>query len=144
GIGNKGVGFRSVFSLGEYVQVWTSLGVSDEWWGIELHRLLDRGRLKAQRNDPRIIAGTTRFLAAPLALSDDSPRPSFYFPLPLWSETDPMIQANSPVDTRTLSTLVVVPLDPKAVPSVLEAIEELRRTHLQFVGLRPARRNVVV
>src|SRR5439155_14131719 len=41
-IGNKGVGFRAVFTLGDYVQVWTRLGSSDTWWGIELHRLLDR------------------------------------------------------------------------------------------------------
>ena len=57
------------------------LGSSQGWWGIELHRLLDKRRLASRRKDPRVIAGEARFLASPFALTDNAPRPSFYFPI---------------------------------------------------------------
>jgi hypothetical protein len=143
-IGNKGVGFRAVFSLGEYVQVWTRAGASPAWWGIELHRLLDRRRLEARRNDARFTAGSMRFLETPLALTDDTPRPSFYFPLPLWSDEEPVPLGDVAIDAKVLSTVVAVTLEPPALPQVEQAIAELRDSHVQFVGLRPHRRDVSV
>lgn len=136
-IGNKGVGFRSVFALASRVQVWTRAPDGTGFWGLELHRSLTADGLAARRRDPQVLDGASRFLRQPLALSAMGRWPSFYFPIPLWSQRppDPAMDA-----MPGLSTAVVVPLDTAEDPAILghaeAALEELARTHLHFVGLR--------
>ncbi|WP_437915097.1 hypothetical protein WME73_06390 [Sorangium sp. So ce302] len=139
-IGNKGVGFRSVFALADRVQVWTR--ADDGFWGLELHRLLDAERLAARRiEDRRVRDGEVRFLEAPLQLDDGARWPSFYFPIPLWCASAPeaALEALPPI-----STVVVVPIEPGLVDQVAESLRELGEGHVHFVGLRATKKDVRV
>jgi hypothetical protein len=139
-IGNKGVGFRSVFALADRVQVWTR--AADGFWGIELHRLLDVERVAIRRvEDPRVRDGEARFLERPLELEPGARWPSFYFPVPLWCQGQPEpALAGMPA----VSTIVVVPLDPAVVAGVASSLAELAEAHVHFVGLRPSKSAVKV
>lgn len=130
-IGNKGVGFRSVFSLGNRVQVWSRLS-GDVWWGLELHRVVTRAIVEARRReDAAVRAGAEMFLAsAELELAGGGDYPSFYSPLPLYS-------SQPPLGAGGVETLIVVALESAdAVAAARLAVDELRGAHLYFLGER--------
>ncbi|HTN86988.1 MAG TPA: hypothetical protein VL242_24990, partial [Sorangium sp.] len=145
-IGNKGVGFRSVFALGKRVQVWSRLAEAvDAWWGLEMLDI-DGPRIQERiREDPSIRRGLEWIGHASILPDDRHRRPSFYFPLPLHADSAPLMLEGVGVEVDELSTLVVVPLDQDgALDEARAALSELRRTHLYFVGVRPEKRSVVV
>lgn len=144
-IGNKGVGFRSVFALSDRVQVWTRQPDASGFWGLELHRCLTAEGLAARRRDVHVADGMAAFLDQPLELPGRGRWPSFYFPIPLWSQElpDPAL-----AELPALSTAVIVPLDAENDSTVIEhvsvTLRELASTHLHFVGLRQRGDAVVV
>lgn len=130
--GNKGVGFRSVFSVASRVYVWSRLE-SGGWWGIMMVRDLGTDAWLAAANEPEVAAGLSTFLplasASPLAAGER--RPSFHFPLPLWSPVPPV------ADAGWAHTVLVLPCDAEgAERSIGDSIASLRASHLEFVGLR--------
>jgi len=143
-IGNKGVGFRSVFSLGKRVQVWSRLAEPEGgYWGLEMLPEWTRGEADQRRKeDPAIEAGWQWLGDEPLPeRSDLRARPSFYFPLPLRANAPPVTLP----DAGALETVVLVPLsEESAVKQARETLEELTKTHLYFVGLREGKGAVVV
>jgi hypothetical protein len=144
-IGSKGIGFRSVFSLGSQVQVWSRLADGpDEWWGLELREdFTGTDVQRRMREDPAVRRGVEWVGALDLPKQDDQrpPRPSFYFPLPLRASGKPL----PVVGVETLETLVAVPLGKHgARKETVDELGELKRTHLCFVGLRQGKGEIRV
>jgi len=142
-IGNKGVGFRSVFSLSDHVRIYSRLPDSLAWWGIELHWCLRRTRIIERQRADDVREGWKRLLAGrEIPINDDVERPSFYFPLPLWHD-GPLI--GLPQGDNRLTTIVEVPLeDAQARENVQAALAQLAESHFFFVGLRECKREVTV
>lgn len=134
--GNKGIGFRSVFSLAERVQVWSRLSSEPEapWWGLELNRRMTQTVLAARMSDPAVSAGCEFLLRGEsLPAVPHMGAPSFYFPLPLWSEAPPVLSDHA----ERLQTLVLVPLSTdQALLAARQAVAEIADFHFSFVGLR--------
>lgn len=134
-IGNKGVGFRSVFSVADTVQVWSRAEAG--WWGMELqYRLRRSGVIERRGLDPALQRGAEVLLGSKESLPPRGEEwPSFYFPQPLWSD-DPPISADG------LVTLVIVRLRKEAVQGVSDGVAALRGRRLHFVGLRDTKPGV--
>jgi hypothetical protein len=130
--GNKGVGFRSVFSIAPRVEVWSRLD-GGGWWGLLLVRDLTLEVWQAAANHPAVVAGRAAFLADQHdpTMAMDERRPSYHFPLPLHS-------AVAPVDGLDWAhTIIVLPCEnDEAKRSVAASMASLKRSHLEFVGLR--------
>lgn len=130
--GNKGVGFRSVFSVASRVYVWSRLE-DGSWWGILMLRDLNAVTWKAAGAEPAATAGSMNFLptASAAPMEDGERRPSFHFPLALWSSVAPVEGA------EWAHTIIVLPVEGAgADESVEQSIKSLRSSHLEFVGLR--------
>lgn len=131
--GNKGVGFRSVFSVASRVYVWSRLQ-SGEWWGLLLLRDISPQAWSDAAKEPDVVAGLEAFLpnersGAPIAIGER--RPSFHFPLPLRSDVPPI------ADVVWAHTVIVLPCDePDAAKSLDQSIANLSASHLEFLGLR--------
>lgn len=143
-IGNKGVGFKSVFSLANYVQVWSRMTDGSGWWGMELHRLMEHAFLKERMQaDPSLLQGKNKLLAGnELPITDQGSWPSFYFPIPLWRDElpDPSIPDDLP-----LVTLIIVPLETEdARKTAAATMKELQDARFSFVGLWESKRNVSI
>jgi hypothetical protein len=134
--GNKGIGFRSVFSLAERVQVWSrsSAEPGAPWWGLELNRRMTQSVLAVRMSDPAVTAGCVVLLrGGSLPTVPDMGAPSFYFPLPLWSEAPPVLGDHA----ERLQTVVLVPLaTDQALLAAKQAVAEVADFHFSFVGLR--------
>ena len=143
-IGNKGVGFRSVFSLSDRVRVFSRMPDSSAWWGIELHWCLCRKRMIERLNDGAVAEGWKRFLdGRDLPIHDDVERPSFYFPLPLWANHAIVGLPEAAGDG--LTTIVEIPLETRdSSLKVRNALAELEKSQFLFVGLRESKRDVAV
>lgn len=130
--GNKGVGFRSVFSLSDRVQVWT-VHPESGWWGFELHRELTADLWRARVVDSVVAEGCGLYIerGSECPLSDTEIRPSYAFPLPLRSADLPGVD----LPARNWKTVVVVPLDSKGANSLKKAMDSLSSMHLDFVRL---------
>lgn len=154
-IGNKGVGFRSVFDVSNQVQVWSKLkNESDSiWWGFELHEQLDRDIYERRIKDFNIKSGMDELLdldnkCLRERLSGTEKIPSFYFPLPLLNGSkfplaDSNIDRNLPLDKiDKLVTLIFIPIadtkgekHTKTRAGLEKAFKELRECRFHFIGL---------
>ncbi len=129
-IGNKGVGFKSVFASARVVQVWSE-HEDHGWWGFRLRR--DFGPEHAHGS----MAGPMRELCAAAGGA-----PSFYFP-ELLDEAPELVQLDW-VRGHELKTLVVLEelLDPEELARRFETFAE---TSFRFVAARyPSKRNLRV
>jgi len=136
--GNKGVGFKSVFSVADRAVVWTRGGDgAGFWWGLELHEPLDVARWQERTRDTHARRGMETLLERGIAppVSLEARRPSFHFPVPLLSDDGPALPWGAP-PLGDWMTLVVVPVAPDARESVRQTLNELRQSHLDFVHLR--------
>jgi hypothetical protein len=137
-VGNKGVGFRSVFWLNDWVRVWSRH--EDGWWGMELHSHLDDEIWSGRLDSPDVRRGHEKFLeTTEPTYSDIGTRPSYHFPLPLMSEGRP-----SPIPDGEVTTGVVVPIPMKRMDEVSKMMENLRESHLHFAGLFEHSRGLTV
>ena len=143
-IGNKGVGFRSVFSLGKRVQVWSRLAEPEGGcWGLEMLSGWTRDAAERRRYEEPAVEEGWKWLGDDQLPepTDQRPRPSFYFPLPLRAKGLP---ATLP-GVDALETVVLVPLSGEAaIREARQTLEELTKTHLYFVGLREGKESVEV
>jgi hypothetical protein len=137
-IGNKGVGFRSVFGLTSRVRVWstaTDRGGHRHWWGLELRRPFQRDDAGHLNLGDHVASKVHDSLCSP-----PQEAPSFYFPrfLPGWDDT-------SPPDGWLEGLMTVVVLEDllDEVPNadgtarrslVQRGLNELRATPLLFVS----------
>jgi hypothetical protein len=133
--GNKGVGFKSVFSLSRHVRVWTKLHGEEGWWGIGLREGTTPVTWNQDCRSSEAQAGLSRFLKhSSYPGEDDRERPSYHFPVPLWSASLP--EGLEP-SLRDMATAVVVPLGSKrAFRRADSALEALVPHHFHFLGLR--------
>jgi hypothetical protein len=137
-VGNKGVGFRSVFWLNDWVRVWSRH--KDGWWGMELHSQLDDDIWTERLNSPDVRRGHEKFLGATdPTYSDIGTRPSYHFPLPLLSEGRP-----SPVPDGEVTTAVLIPIPSNRIEEVSKMIKRLEKSHLLFAGLFKHSRGLTV
>ena len=137
-VGNKGVGFRSVFWLNDWVRVWSRH--EDGWWGMELHSHLDDEIWSERLDYPDVRRGHKRFLeTSDPTYSDIGTRPSYHFPLPLMSEGRP-----SPIPDGEVTTAVVVPIPTERMDEVSKMMENLNESHLHFAGLLEHSRGLTV
>ncbi len=89
-IGNKGVGFRSVFSATNRVRVWSqspdARSGDPRWWGVEFRCPFPGGEFPHLGVAPSLDERVRKNLETP-----PTSAPSFYFPrfLPEWDETRP-------------------------------------------------------
>ncbi|MFC4540834.1 hypothetical protein ACFO5R_02685 [Halosolutus amylolyticus] len=142
-IGTKGIGFRSVFALGTHVRVWSNLDTTSDsaWWGLEMHSPLDQTTWINRSETPAVDRGQDRFLNGTVPRLDDAePRPSYHFPLPLYTDTQPEPVENA----KELSTAIVVPIPEAQYSTLRDRVAEFKSHHLHFVGLDPDRRDITV
>ena len=139
-VGNKGVGFRSVFWLGDSARVWSRFDDSPGWWGMEMHLPLDRDTWQRRLDYPEVNAGHSEFLDSTIPrLQNGETRASFHFPLPLRAAEPP-----TPDEASDFSTVVVVPIHPEKEDELRDSIETFRQRHLNFIGLFGDRRDLRV
>ncbi|WP_254821923.1 sacsin N-terminal ATP-binding-like domain-containing protein [Haloglomus halophilum] len=140
-VGNKGVGFRSVFSLGDHVRVWSRFADEPGWWGLEMHSPISSATWKSRMETAAVGEGFRELLELPeVLLEDGEKRPSFHFPLPIYSENSPAPIAG----LDDVETAVVVPIRDEHYQSLIDSIQQFESSHLLFVGLFPDRRNLDV
>lgn len=138
-VGNKGIGFRSVFWLGDFVRVWSRFADDPGWWGLELHSPLEHDTWTRRRDAQAVRAGQCTYLDGDLPLNQGDQRPSFHFPLPLDADSPP-----TPDGTEGLSTVVVVPISEGRRDELEDSVDTIRKGHLNFVGLFEDRRDITV
>ncbi len=139
-VGNKGIGFRSVFWLGDFARVWSRFSESPGWWGMEMHLPLDHDTWQQRLKFPEVQKGHTEFLGSTTSqLRSGERRASFHFPLPLCTDDPP-----TPDDVSDFSTVVVVPMTPGKEDELRESVETFQQRHLNFIGLFDDRRELTV
>jgi|GEM_PF-1475907 len=148
--GNKGVGFRSVFSVADQVQVWSKLiPENDGWWGFEL-----RNTLTPDKCADLLSENQREIRPAGLWIDDKEIQrlrshpscelhvPSFYFPIPRYASNTPEIITEG-VGSYTPTTVICFPVESEKICATVKAtVKELRESRLHFVGLR--RNNIEV
>lgn len=107
-IGNKGVGFRSVFGAGREVEVWSRSG-DGSWWGMRM------------RHPTRPIP--------PVDTWSDQEIASFYAPEPLFADADEHRDHVTVIRLRDVER-------PETVASISRSVEELQRGPLTFLERR--------
>ncbi|MGY6217138.1 hypothetical protein ACW73L_18420 [Methylolobus aquaticus] len=151
-MGNKGIGFRSVFSIGDRVEVWSRCRDEKSWWGVEMHWPARKKTWRTRANEYEPAKVATKRLHETTwekieTLDEAEERASFTLPLPLLADGAPavLIGADAPEFKANLVTAVIVPIHSKDVREDVKAhIDELMGSRLHFVGLRPARRGIKV
>ena len=139
-VGNKGVGFRSVFWLNDFARVWSRFSESPEWWGMEMHLPLDQDTWQQRLDYREVQKGHSEFLdSATCQLGQGEQRASFHFPLPLRAPAPPTLD-----DASGFSTVVVVPIDPGKEDELRDSVKTFQQRHLNFIGLFEDRRNLDV
>jgi len=136
-IGHKGIGFKSVFSMANNVQIWSRIAGSEKyWWGIEFHKEMSAQLFKNRIKRMEVKKGFNKLLDDNYGLFPGNHHkliyPSFYYPLPLWRETN---FKNTP-EVKEMVTFVIVPVETNRKKDVIGSIEELQNSHLYFVGKR--------
>lgn len=141
-IGTKGIGFRSVFSLGTYVRVWSQYADRDQWWGLEMHSPLNRDTWDRRCNETAVEDGLETYLdnVSLPPIDESEQRPSYHFPLPLATEGRP---ADVDID-NDVSTAVVVPVPASREDALVKSITEFKKHHLYFTGLDAKNRDINV
>ncbi len=140
-IGTKGIGFRSVFSVSDHVRVWSQFEQSAAWWGLEMHSPLKKDTWQRRRDKPAINRGIEQFLDDETPpLSDNEPRPSYHFPLPLYADTAPSV-VNDP---DGINTAISLPVANEHKDTLASRIQEFTSQHLYFVGLDHENRDLTV
>ena len=145
-LGNKGIGFRSVFDVSDRVQVWSRCRDEHTWWGVELLRpATPSAWLSRLMDDPAARRGAEMCWPGShpqeiLGTDDDAERASFALPVPLLSDSPPHWLG----DRDDLVTLVVVPVREQSRDDVRSHLDELVGARLHFVGLRPEKRRISV
>ena len=139
-VGNKGVGFRSVFWLNDFARVWSRFSESSGWWGMEMHLPLDHDTWETRLDYEDVKRGHSEFLnSCGCQLGKNEQRASFHFPLPLRASAPPTLD-----DASDFSTVVVVPIDPDKEGELRDSIETFEQRHLNFIGLFEDRRDLDV
>ncbi len=133
--GNKGVGFRSVFSLTRAAWVWSRLPGQSWWWGMVLCYPVNPTAWNKVLAHPAAQAGCDRFLGGrAYPATDSNDRASHNFPIPLFAEHTP---EHFPAEMAEAVTVVDVPLELKrAGERVAQALKTLRHAHLDFIASR--------
>ncbi len=140
-VGNKGIGFRSVFAVGEYARVWSQYREASGWWGIELHLPIDGTTWKQRLTDPDVRRGHESILeSADVEIEANDGRPSFHFPLPLQSNGQP----ESIPNPGTYTTAVIVPVESEYLGNLQKSFTEMQENHLYFLGLFEDRQDITV
>jgi len=149
-IGNKGVGFRSVFAATNRVRVWSKapdLSSTDgRWWGIELRRPFPGKPFPAMGIAAELVNSIRNSL-----LEKPEEAPSFYFPAFLedWDDSIPPDEWLSGLKT----VVVLEDLHGKNLAKyttggwdvVRKALEDFQRTPLWFVGEKyPSKKGLIV
>src|SRR5262249_45091006 len=136
--GNKGVGFRSVFSLAVAAWVWSRPEGASWWWGLVLCDPMNPPAWRRVVANPAARAGCERFLQGSAYPTDDtSDRASHNFPVPLYVEGTP---SHFPPELAEAVTVVEIPFErPRADQRVVHALDALEPAHLDFVANRMAR-----
>ncbi len=130
-VGNKGVGFRSVFWLGDFARVWSRFSETPGWWGVEMHLPLNQDTWQRRFEYQEVQRGHSEFLDSTTSqLEEGEERASFHFPLPLRASEPP-----TPDDASDFDTVVVVPMDPEKEEELRNSIETFQQRHLNFIGL---------
>ncbi len=137
-VGNKGVGFRSVFWLNDWVRIWSRFNAG--WWGMELHSQLDDEIWTTRLGDDDVRRGHETFLdRIDPTYSNIGTRPSYHFPLPLMNDTTPAL-----IPECEVTTAVIVPIPSDRLNEVSKMIENLKESHFNFVGVFEDRRGLKV
>jgi hypothetical protein len=141
-VGNKGIGFRSVFSLSSRVRVWSRMRDQSRWWGLEMHAPMTCSRWEERLADSEAVRrGHEHVWEEPRPQVDiDEKRPSYHFPLPIWSDGEPGVVEQM----EEISTAVVVPVPEQRLDSIEESVANLEAAHLAFVGLFEDRRDLTI
>jgi hypothetical protein len=142
-VGNKGIGFRSTFAVGEYARIWSRFKRQPGWWGIEFHLPIDTDTWKRRLHDPEVRRGHESFLQhqQPQITAGET-RPSFHFPLPLRSDENTTPPGLS--ELGGLTTAVVIPITNDHIERLRDTFAELQANHLYFLGLFKDRRDITV
>lgn len=141
-IGTKGSGFRSVFSIGTHVQVWSRFEERDDWWGLEMHSPMAKSTWKTRADHPDIVQGIEHFLSSSgePPMEGDEERPSYHFPIPL-SADQPLSMLSK---SGSLSTGVIVPVPADVKSHIQSSFDQLQANHLYFTGLAEGNSGITV
>ncbi len=143
-MGNKGIGFRSVFGIGERVQVWSRCRDNAGWWGVEMHWPARKDIWLRRAGEYAPACTAVQYCWGDLAPEvvtklDEAERASFALPLPLRANDPPEVLAEALISSPNLVTAVIVPVRPDVREDVVSHLKELRGSRLHFVGLRLSR-----
>ncbi|GEM_PF-6601261 len=146
-IGNKGIGFKSVFSVADSVDVW-SRHEAHGWWGIRMRHpfTTDHARHIAATDGP--LPEWSELWSGIADALRGMPAPSFYFPEPLDPANAPA-EAQLPIKTVVLLRLKAEQLEASdaealgvRIPEQLVAFDACQ---LHFVAARyPDKKDLVV
>jgi len=136
-IGNKGIGFKSVFSVASAADIW-SLHPEYGWWGFRLrHPFTAENAVAVARRADQSFAGWQSFWTKVAERVDRVPAPSFYFPEPLAEKDRP--------GTITHATRTAIVLHLREGHDLQEQLTRFQSTRLHFVAARyPAKLGVRV
>ena len=136
--GNKGVGFRSVFSLSATAWVWSHPPGGPWWWGLVLCDPMNPEAWRSVMAHPAVRRGCEQLLQSHEYPSPEpSDRASHNFPVPLYADGTP---GHFPPELENAVTVVEVPLDrARADQRVSDALDALERAHIDFVANRIGR-----
>lgn len=138
-IGNKGIGFKSVFRHTRSVDVWSRRDGTGPWWGFRLRHPFTDNHAKAIADvaPPSPLFGGWRELWSGIARRlDGLAAPSFYFPEPL----DPR---HAPALHPEMVTVVVLHCADRG--EIARQLEQLQTTRLHFISVRyPDKTGIVI
>lgn len=137
-IGNKGVGFRSVFTLGPRAAVWSRVR-GGGWWGLELVRSSERPLATPAHHDGAALIAALGPTGAHLGPRTDRAHiefPSFYFPSPLYAPEGDALLTNGLAPPAGAHTVVEVPTGSTPANEVLRYLNTFACAPLHFVHLR--------
>lgn len=140
-IGNKGIGFKSVFRTARSVEVWSRSPADQTWWGFRLVHGMNSEDAHAAAERSIAYAGgelSPSWQQLWLSVADSlkaGPAPSFYFPEPL--------PASSAPAECTDDVLTVVVLDLKPDNDIPQQLALFQTMPLHFVAARyPSKQGV--
>ena len=129
-IGNKGIGFKSVFRDAEFVDIWSRRHGDGAWWGFRMrHPFRSEHALQIAQGPPpsELWPGWGELWGEVAEKLGDIPAPSFYFPQFLPEEEVPELDED---------LVTAVRLTLKEKNSIEDQWERFIRTRLHFVPAR--------